>query len=272
MSSPYETTKATWKKFLKKKPKNAGEHVPCSLCPDVPLPETVRKTAFGIHPQAQSRIGDNSLKELEAKIAMRKTNQLSPRNAVAQGQNAGGSSPLQDMTAGGNNLWMQTFANAIMGLVASRGEDPGPRIHVLTPNTARAAASSGAQPSQLALPAPEPQQPAAISEARIDQFTPTSNQDIWNLADALKALVDQNATKTRISKFETASGLFFFADGLFFQQHLRVRLPPDNICIDAMRGYYSNGVANCGSGSLRLCSTEPIQLDDRWLEASCPAE
>ena len=27
-----------------------------------------------------------------------------------------------------------------------------------------------------------------------------------------------------------------------------------------------------GSGSLRLCSTKPIQLDDRWLEASCPAE
>lgn len=57
------------------------------------------------------------------------------------------------------------FANAIMGLVSSRGEDPGARIQLLTHQS-----SGGAripQPSHLALPAPEPQQlaPATVPVA-----------------------------------------------------------------------------------------------------------
>jgi hypothetical protein len=100
----------------------------------------------------------------------------------------------------------------------------------------------------------------SIAEASMNKFQLATNRDIWDLADALRRLVEDGATKSTVSNFEKASGLVYFADGLFFEEQLRKCLPPNGVCVDNMHAYFSNGVA---SWEIALCFSA-VQKFTSW--------
>ena len=106
----------------------------------------------------------------------------------------------------------------------------------------------------------DPAEYPSISEASMNKFQLATNRDIWDLADALRRLVEDGATKSTVSKFEKASGLVYFSDGLFFADQIRKCLPPSGVCVDAMHAYFSNGVA---SWEIALCFSA-VQKYTSW--------
>ena len=105
-----------------------------------------------------------------------------------------------------------------------------------------------------------PNQYFEISEHQFSKFRTASDSDIWEIADRLQRYVREGASKSTVEKFEKAAGLVYFPDGMFFQEGLRGRCPPSNICIDGMHAYFSNG---CASWEIALCLDE-IQKQTRW--------
>ena len=99
-----------------------------------------------------------------------------------------------------------------------------------------------------------------ITEHDHSKFIRATDQDIWDLADALQSRVARGDTKHTINLFEMSSGLNYFEEAIFFRPCLRTLLLPSNVCVDAMHCYYANGVA---SWEIALC-LRSIQQHTYW--------
>lgn len=83
-----------------------------------------------------------------------------------------------------------------------------------------------------------------IDEFSLSKFQRASSSDIWSLADDLGRANAEERPRKELQRMEQAAGLAYVATGLFFLPMLRSRMPVEQILVDGMHCYFSNGVAS----------------------------
>lgn len=82
-----------------------------------------------------------------------------------------------------------------------------------------------------------------ISVAEMNKFKQSSDSAWFQAADSLATLVASGATKKEVANYEKALGLVYMPLSILFQPETRQKLPPGNVCVDAMHTMLHNACA-----------------------------